>query len=61
MLPDPYLTETTVDGGVLFVNVAPGTYRLDGHKEGSTFRPAWVWCRAGVFVNASPPHGIQEE
>jgi len=61
VLPDPYITETTIDGGVLFVNVAPGTYRLDGHKDGVSFRPAWVWCRPGVFINASPPHGIQEE
>ena len=57
--PDRSLSETTADGGVLFVNVAPGTYTLTAHKAGATIEPVTVTCRAGVLTNASPPHGLQ--
>lgn len=57
--PDRALHETTADGGVLFVNVTPGTYTLQAHKPGVTFRPATVTCAAGVLTNAAPPWGIQ--
>ncbi len=57
--PDRALTETTSDGGVLFVNVPPGTYVLTATKPGATIRPVTVGCRAGVLTNASPPWGLQ--
>ena len=59
ILPDRALTETTVDGGVLFLDVAPGDYRLTAHKAGKTFTPVDLRCRAGVLVNAAPPRGLQ--
>ncbi|MBI5501000.1 MAG: hypothetical protein HY907_12215 [Deltaproteobacteria bacterium] len=59
IFPDPALTETTEDGGVLFVNVEPGEYVLAAHKAGMTFTPARVLCRAGFLVNASPPWALQ--
>ncbi|MDP2316269.1 MAG: hypothetical protein Q8P41_25445 [Pseudomonadota bacterium] len=57
--PDPTLTETTDDGGVLFLNVPPGTYVLTAHQDGVTFEARRMWCREGWLVNASPPYGLQ--
>ncbi|MCA9547821.1 MAG: hypothetical protein KC613_25630 [Myxococcales bacterium] len=57
--PDPALTETTDDGGVLFVNVPPGDYLLRAEKAGATIRPVRIKCRAGLVVNGSPPWGLQ--
>lgn len=59
ILPDPELTETTIDGGVLYGNVPLGEYRLRAEKEGVPFTEVKLRCRAGVLVNASPPHGIE--
>lgn len=57
--PDPTLTETTDDGGVLFLNAPPGDYVLTAHKDGVTFDTRRMRCRAGWLVNASPPYGLQ--
>lgn len=57
--PDPDLTETTEDGGVLFLNVPPGEYVLTAHKDGVSFEARTMRCRAGWLVNASPPFGLQ--
>ena len=59
IVPVYYLDETTVDGGVLFLNLEPGDYTLRAHKEGETFSDAKIRCRAGVLVNAAPPYGLQ--
>jgi hypothetical protein len=59
VIPNRTLTETSTDGGVLFVNVPPGTYELQAHKDGVTFESATMKCEAGVLVNASPPYGLQ--
>lgn len=58
ILPDRRLTQTTRDGGVLWLNVPPGEYVLTAHK-GVRFTQARFRCRAGVLVNASPPWGLQ--
>ncbi len=59
VMPDRTLTETSEDGGVLFVNVPPGRYMLRASKPGITFREVIATCRAGLLVNASPPWGLQ--
>lgn len=59
IFPDASLQATTVDGGVLFVNVTPGTYTLRAHKDGAVIREVEVGCRAGVLTNAAPPWGLQ--
>ncbi len=61
VLPDRALTETSDDGGVLFVNLPPGTYTLSADKDGVNFEPIEVNCRAGVLTNASPPYGLQAQ
>jgi hypothetical protein len=57
--PDPTLDRTTADGGVIFVNVTPGTYTIQAHEPGVTFRPVTVRCLAGTLTNAAPPWGVQ--
>ena len=59
VLPTPGLTETTVDGGVVWTNAPPGTYVIRAHKPGVTFEDVRIKCRAGVLVNAAPPWGLQ--
>jgi hypothetical protein len=61
VLPDRMLTETSEDGGVIFVNVPPGRYVLTATKAGVTFTPMTITCRAGLLVNASPPWGLQAQ
>jgi hypothetical protein len=59
VIPDLELTETSEDGGVLFVNVPTGTYTLTASKTGVEFETVEIACEAGVLVNASPPNGLQ--
>lgn len=61
VLPDKTLTESTEDGGVLYVNVPVGKYVLHGEKDGATLTDVRFDCRAGVLVNASPPRGMNVE
>ena len=57
--PDRTLTETSADGGVLYLNAPPGEYTWTAHKDGVSFTQLKMRCRAGVLVNASPPRGLQ--
>lgn len=59
VIPNRSLTETSDDGGVLFVNVEPGEYVWTAHKEGVAFTQVKMKCRPGMLVNASPPWGLQ--
>jgi len=59
VLPDRSRTETSDDGGVLYVQVPPGEYVLTASKPGVAFRQVKIKCRPGVLVNASPPWGLQ--
>jgi len=59
VIPQPSLTETSDDGGVLYTNVPPGTYVLHASKAGVEFIDVTIRCDAGVLVNPSPPYGLQ--
>lgn len=59
VIPQLDLTETSEDGGVLFVNVPTGTYTLTATKAGVEFVAVEIACDGGVLVNASPPNGLQ--
>ncbi|MBK8238269.1 MAG: carboxypeptidase regulatory-like domain-containing protein [Deltaproteobacteria bacterium] len=59
VVPDPMLTETTEDGGVLFSNVPAGSYVLRAMKDGVSFESVTLNCEGGTLVNASPPYGLQ--
>lgn len=60
IFPDRALTETTIDGGVLYLNVPPGEYTLTATKVGKQFTQVTLRCAAGLLVNAAPPRGLQE-
>ena len=60
IIPDRTLTATSVDGGVLFLNVTPGDYTLSAQEVGFNFQDVHVRCVAGVLVNPSPPWSIQQ-
>lgn len=52
------LNETSLDGGVLFLNVPPSdqTYVIRAHKDGKEFSQTVMKCvTPGRFVNGSPP------
>lgn len=57
--PDRSLSQTTVDGGVLWLNVPPGTYTITGEQDDPSLEvvPRQVDCRAGELVNLNPPMG----
>jgi hypothetical protein len=59
VLPDRSLTETSDDGGVLFLQVPPGEYVWTATKPGVTFTHVKMKCRSGWVINASPPWGLQ--
>ena len=59
VIPDKSLKESSPDGGVLYVQVPPGEYTWTGTKAAAEFTTVKMKCRAGVLVNASPPHGLQ--
>jgi hypothetical protein len=59
VLPDPSLTETSDDGGVLFVQVPPGEYVWTATKQNVKFTSVKMKCRSGWLINASPPWGLQ--
>ncbi len=59
VIPEPGLTETSEDGGVLFAQVPPGDYTWTANKAGATFTEVRMKCRVGFLINASPPRGLQ--
>lgn len=59
VVPDITISETSDDGGVLFVNIPEDVYTLSAQKTGVEFISPVMKCRAGYLVNASPPYGIQ--
>ncbi len=58
VIPDPTLTETTTDGGVIIVDAEPGTYLWNAHKDGVSFEQLKLRCVGGWLTNASPPWGL---
>lgn len=59
VIPEPGLTQTSEDGGVLYMQVPPGDYTWTATKAGAEFRAVRMKCRAGYLINASPPWGLQ--
>lgn len=58
--PDPTLTQTSIDGGVAYVDVPPAEYVVSATKDGKRFSSVRLRCHPGIVVNGSPPWGLQE-
>jgi hypothetical protein len=58
--PDPTITRTSVDGGVLFGNLANGSYAITASKAPFSYATLTFVIQDGIGLYiASPPHGIQ--
>jgi hypothetical protein len=58
--PDPTLSSTSVDGGVLFGNLANGSYTIAASKAPFTYATLTFTIRDGIDLYvASPPHATQ--
>jgi hypothetical protein len=58
--PDPNLTSTSVDGGVLFGNLASGSYTVTASKAPFTYAALTFTVQDGIELYvASPPHATQ--
>jgi len=58
--PDPTLTSTSVDGGVLFGNLVSGSYTVTASKAPFTYSPLTFVVQDDIALYvASPPHATQ--
>lgn len=58
--PNPTYTSTSVDGGVLFGNLANGSYKLAAIKAPFSYSALTFVVQDGIGLYvASPPHGLQ--
>jgi hypothetical protein len=58
--PNPALTTTSVDGGVLFDNLAPGTYTVTAAKDPFSYATVKFEVDPAIpLYISSPPHSIQ--
>ena len=60
VIPDPSLTETSTDGGVIWTEVPSGTYRVRAQHPSKRFSSFVATCRKGRVVNANPPWGLHQ-
>lgn len=56
--PDPSLSQTTTDGGVVIAGALEGRYEWYGHKAQYAFAPLTMRCVPGWLTNAAPPYGL---
>ncbi len=60
VIPDPSLTETSTDGGVIWTEVPRGTYTVSAKHPSKRFASFQATCRNGRIVNANPPWGLYQ-
>jgi hypothetical protein len=60
IVPDPRQPASSVDGGVLWLEVPPGYYWLEPSHPTERLAPFLAHCENGRLVNASPPWGFYE-
>jgi len=58
VLPDPAQDLTSIDGGVMFVNVPAGEYELAATHPDVEFATVTARCEPGRIVNANPVWGL---
>lgn len=60
VIPDKTKTESSEDGGIVWVEVPAGTYRITGSNPNTRFASFLATCAPGRVVNANPPWGMYE-
>jgi hypothetical protein len=60
VFPDLAQPSSSVDGGVLWVDVPPGYYWLEATHPTERLAPFLAHCENGRLVNANPPWGFYE-
>ncbi len=60
VIPDPSLTQSSEDGGVIWLEVPTGVYRFSGRSPSTRFADFVATCAPGTIVNANPPQGLYE-
>lgn len=58
VLPSASQPSTSIDGGLLYYRVPPGTYVMRASRAGTVFNEVTFQCRVGWVVNAGPPMGV---
>ena len=60
VIPDGTKTETSEDGGIIWINVPTGRYRIVTLSPTTRFASFLATCEPGRVVNANPPWGAYE-
>lgn len=60
VIPDSSQKVSSVDGGVVWTRVPPGTFTITASHPSTRFASLVATCRKGRVVNASPPWGLHE-
>lgn len=60
VIPDTSKTASSSDGGIVWVEVPAGTYRITGTNPDTRFASFLATCAPGRVVNANPPWGMYE-
>ena len=60
VIPDPSQTESSEDGGVIWTEVPPGTYRVSAQHPTERFAEFTATCEPARLVNANPPQGLYQ-
>lgn len=58
VIPDPSLTQTSTDGGIIWTEVPRGKYKVSADHPTNRFASFRATCRDGRIVNANPPWGL---
>ena len=60
VVPEPSLTETSRDGGVVWGNMPVGRHTIHATHATKTFADVTIDCQPGRLINPSPPKGLAE-
>ncbi len=60
VIPDTSKTESSKDGGVLFLDVPTGVYTITAHHPTTRFASFVATCQPGRLINANPSWGLHE-
>ncbi len=60
VIPEQGLEHSSRDGGVLWKDLPPGTYEVNGGNPDTAHAGFVATCEAGRLVNAGPPWGLFE-